>query len=136
MLVLRDVDAAPELYDPTMGGSFPGPADAPWAEWTPPSYARSLYWASGRGDAPAVAELAASESADVFYFSDDAKRALAERDPREAARVELIDRRGRTVAVHHFEIGRAGLPARRRRHARHGRRHAKLIRRHRPSWPL
>lgn len=108
VLVLRDMQREPALYDPTVGGAFPAPAGAAWARWTPPSYAKSLTWARGRGDAAATATLAGSREGSVFYFPDSAAEALAARDPREAARIELLDRRGSIIATHYFEVGDFG----------------------------
>ncbi|MHA6289219.1 hypothetical protein [Maricaulis sp. CAU 1757] len=108
VLVLRDLDRAPDLYDPTVGGIFAGPADAQWARWTPPAYAKTLNWARGRGDRASVTALTGDADGSVFYFSESAAEALALRDPREAARIELLDRRGEVIAVHHFEVGDFG----------------------------
>lgn len=105
VLVLRDMDRAPQLYDPTVGGIFPAPEGAEWADWTPPDFARSMIWAAGRGSAETVAGLSADGSGLVFHFSERAADALAARDPREAARIELIDRNGRVIAGYYFEIG-------------------------------
>lgn len=105
VLVLRDTDRAPDLYDPTMGGLYPSPQGAAWADWTPPDFARTMLWASGRGSTAEAVALGAGGNRIVFHFSDRAADALAARDPREAARIELIDRQGRVVAQHYFEVG-------------------------------
>ena len=105
VLVLRDTRRSPELYDVTMGGMFPAPEGASWVHWTPPDYARTLIWAAGRGSAADAQALGSTGSELVFEFTDRAADELAARDPREAARIELIDRQGNVVATHYFEVG-------------------------------
>jgi hypothetical protein len=105
VLVMRDPGRAPELYDPTMGGHFPAPAGAGWADFTPPNFARSMIWASGQGDRADTAALSDGGDGLVFHFSGRAADALAVLDPRETARVELLGRNGEPLAVHYFEIG-------------------------------
>lgn len=108
VLVLRDIDREPDLYDPTLDGHFPAPAGAEWAEWTPPDYARTLIWASGRGTTAEQSALTRDGSGSVFHFPESAARALEMRDPRETARIELIDGSGRRLAHYYFEIGDFG----------------------------
>ncbi|WP_291844116.1 hypothetical protein [Maricaulis sp.] len=105
ILILRDMERQPTLYDATMGGTYNGPTDAPWARWTPPRFAQSRIWASGRDAGPVAATLAGTERATLFDFPMSAADALAARDPRETARIELMDRHGRVVASHYIEIG-------------------------------
>jgi hypothetical protein len=105
ILVMRDPVREPDLYDPTAGGLFNGPADAPWARWTPPAYARRTAWANDRVQGDAVLELAGMESAGLFRFPESAALALAEQDPREAARIDFLDRRGNLAASSYIEIG-------------------------------
>ncbi|MEA1941374.1 MAG: hypothetical protein U9P68_03905 [Pseudomonadota bacterium] len=108
VLVLRDIRREPDLYDPTLDGHFPAPAGAEWADWTPPDYARTLVWTSGRGTDAERSALTRSGAGLVFHFPDSAMAALETRDPREAARIELIDGQGRIVGQHYFEIGDFG----------------------------
>jgi len=105
ILVLRDMDRQPTLYDATMGGSYAGPTDAPWARWTPPRFAQSRHWASGRDTGRTAATLAGEDDATLFDFPMSAADAMAARDPRETARIELMDRHGNIVASHYIEIG-------------------------------
>lgn len=108
VLVLRDMRREPDLYDPTLDGHFPAPAGAEWADWTPPDYARALLWASGRGTAAEQAALSADGTGLVFHFPESAVEAIIARDPRETARIELIDGHGNTVGHYYFEIGDFG----------------------------
>ena len=108
VLVLRDMRREPDLYDPTLDGHFPAPAGAEWADWTPPDYARALVWASGRGTAAEQAALSAGGTGLVFHFPESAVDAIIARDPRETARIELIDGHGDTVGHYYFEIGDFG----------------------------
>lgn len=105
ILVMRNIDRAPNLYDPTMGGMFAGPANAPWARWTPPDYARRLVWASGQMDGPAANTLAGAAQGHVFRFPISVVQQLAELDPRETAHIDLMNRNGERVASEYFEIG-------------------------------
>lgn len=105
ILVLRDMDRQPTLYDATMGGSYSGPTDAPWARWTPPRFAQTRIWASGRDTGRTAATLAGEDGATLFDFPISAADAMAARDPRETARIELMDRHGNIVASHYIEIG-------------------------------
>ncbi|WP_295693042.1 hypothetical protein [uncultured Maricaulis sp.] len=106
ILVLRDMDRQPTLYDATMGGTYTGPTNAAWARWTPPRFAETRIWARGRDTGSAAATLAGTEDgATVFDFPMSAADALAARDPREAARIDLMDRHGRIIASHYIEIG-------------------------------
>lgn len=108
VLVLRDMHREPDLYDPTLDGHFPAPDGAEWADWTPPDYARTLIWTSGRGTARERANLTGSGAGLVFHFPDSAMDALQARDPRETARIDLIDGRGERVGHYYFEIGDFG----------------------------
>ena len=108
VLVLRDIRREPDLYDPTLDGHFPPPAGAEWADFTPPDYARTLIWTSGRGTPAERAALTRSGDGLVFHFPDNAIAALEARDPREAVRIELIDGQGRIVGQHYFEVGDFG----------------------------
>lgn len=108
VLVLRDMQREPNLYDPTLDGHFPAPQGAEWADWTPPDYARSLVWTSGRGTAHERANLTAGGTGLVFHFPDSAMTAITARDPRETARIDVIDGRGERIAQYYFEIGDFG----------------------------
>ena len=108
ILILRDMERQPTLYDATMGGTYTGPTDAPWARWTPPRFAQSRHWASGRTTGADAADLAGSAQATLFDFPMSTADALAARDPRETARIELMDRRGNIIASHYIEIGDFG----------------------------
>jgi hypothetical protein len=105
ILVMRDTQRAPELYDPTMGGMFAGPASASWAQWTPPEYARRLVWASDQMDGPAADALAGASQGHVFRFPPSVVQQLGRLDPRETARIDLMGRNGERVASDYFEIG-------------------------------
>ena len=105
ILVLRDMERQPTLYDATMGGTYTGPTNAPWARWTPPRFAETRVWASARDAGRTAATLAGEDRATLFDFPISAADALAARDPRETARIELMDRHGHIVARHHIEIG-------------------------------
>lgn len=105
ILVMRNIERAPDLYDPTMGGLFAGPANAPWARWTPPDFARKLVWASDQMDGPAAATLADAPGGHVFRFPVSVVQQLAALDPREAAHIDLMGRNGERIASEYFEIG-------------------------------
>ncbi len=106
ILVLRDMDRQPTLYDATMGGIYAGPTEAAWARWTPPRFAETRIWARGHNAGRLAATLAETEdAATLFDFPMSAADALAARDPREAARIDLMDRHGRITASHYIEIG-------------------------------
>ena len=105
ILVTRDTDRAPTLYDPTMGGMFAGPVNARWASWTPPDYARKRVWASDQIDGPAADALAGAAQGHVFRFPWSAVEQLAALDPRETAYIDLLDRNGERIASEYFEIG-------------------------------
>lgn len=105
ILVMRDIARAPTLYDPTMGGMFAGPANASWARWTPPDYARKLVWASDQMNGPAANALAGVASGHVFRFPVSVVQQLAALDPRETAHIDLMDRNGERIASEYFEIG-------------------------------
>ena len=109
ILVLRDLQRQPTLYDATMGGTYDSPTDAPWVRWTPPGFAQTRIWASGRETGTVAATLAGtvadSAPATLFDFPISAADALATRDPRETARIELMDRNGHIVSSHYIEIG-------------------------------
>ena len=105
ILVVRDIERAPNLYDPTMGGMFAGPANAAWARFTPPDYARKLVWASDQMDGPAADALAGVTGAHVFRFPASVVQRLAALDPRETAHIDLMDRNGERITSEYFEIG-------------------------------
>ncbi|WP_417489522.1 hypothetical protein [Maricaulis sp.] len=105
VLVTRNMQSAPELYDPTMGGMFAGPASASWAQWTPPDYARRLVWASDQMNGPAADALAGAPQGHVFRFPPSVVQQLGRLDPRETARIDLMGRNGERVASDYFEIG-------------------------------
>lgn len=108
VLVLRDMAREPELYDPTVGGLYPAPQHAPWLRWSAPDYARQLVFSRGRVDSASAAELNPAEARQIYRFSvADAER-IAERDPREAARIDLMDRRGERITSYFFEVGDLG----------------------------
>jgi len=108
ILVLRDVDREPALYDPTVGGLYPAPAAALWARWTPPDYAREFVWAAGRLDETEMLALTGATSGLGYRFPENALRELSQRDPRETARIDFLDRRGQRILSHYFEIGDFG----------------------------
>lgn len=108
ILVLRDTTREPELYDPTVGGLFPGPETAPWARWTPPDYARRFVWAAGRLNAEDLYTLTGQSDGIGYRFGENAAREIARRDPRETARIDFLDRRGQPVMSRYFEIGDFG----------------------------
>lgn len=108
ILVLRDMDKAPELYDPTAGGLFDGPTEAPWARWTPPDHARRTIWASNKVSSESSGQLTDTVSQDVFRFPDSAALEMAERDPRETARIDFLDNNGDRAASSYIEIGDFG----------------------------
>ncbi len=106
ILVLRDPERHPTLYDVTMGGSFAGPTEAAWARWTPPRFAETRIWARGQNTGSLAATLTGTDGgATLFDFPMSAADALAARDPRETARIDLMDRQGRITASHYVEIG-------------------------------
>jgi hypothetical protein len=105
VLVTRDTRRAPDLYDATMNGQFTAPAGAEWAKWTPPGYARTVTWAAGMGDRQDRVGLTSDGDGLVFHFTRRAADTLAALDPREAARIEVLDRNGEPLAIHYFEIG-------------------------------
>ena len=108
VLVLRDMRREPDLYDPTVGGLFETPAEAPWLRWSAPDYARQLVFSRGRINAETALELNPAEARQLFRFSvADAER-IAERDPREAARIDLMNRRGERITSYFFEVGDLG----------------------------
>ncbi len=108
ILVLRDMSREPDLYDPTVGGIFPGPESAPWARWTPPDYARRFVWAAGRLSGEELYTLTGASDGIGYRFGESAAREIAMRDPREAARIDFLDRRGQRVMSRYFEIGDFG----------------------------
>lgn len=108
VLVLRDPVREPDLYDPTLGGIFDGPAEAPWARWTPPDRARRLIWASERVSGEAVEALTGDAGAHIFRFPDAAAHALTELDPRESVRIDYLDIEGKPVLSSYFEVGDFG----------------------------
>lgn len=105
ILVMRNTQRAPDLYDPTMGGMFAGPANAGWAQWTPPEFARNLVWASDQMNGPAADALAGVTAGHVFRFPPSVVLQLGQLDPRETARIDLMGRNGDRVASDYFEIG-------------------------------
>jgi hypothetical protein len=105
VLVLRDTDREPDLYDPTLNGHFAAPSGAEWADWTPPRFARSVVWAAGMGSRKDRSGLAHSEDALVFHFSNRASDELSALDPREAAIIEVLGRNGDVLAQFYFEVG-------------------------------
>jgi hypothetical protein len=105
VLVMRDLEREPRLYDATLGGMFPGPQGAPWAHWTPPDYARRMVWGSDQSTGAAAGILANAPQGRVFRFPLSAVDALAALDPREGARIDLLDSNGQRVATHYFEVG-------------------------------
>lgn len=105
ILVMRNITREPRLYDPTMAGMFAGPADAAWAHWTPPEYARQQVWASDQMDGAPAQALSGTEQGHLFRFPISVVQQLAALDPRETARVDLMDRNGDRVASNYFEIG-------------------------------
>lgn len=108
VLVLRDMQREPGLYDPTVGGLFPAPEHAPWLRWSAPDYARQLVFSRGRVRGEVALQLNPSEARQLYRFSvTDAER-IARRDPREAARIDLMDRRGERITSYFFEVGDFG----------------------------
>tara|TARA_R110002095_G_scaffold154441_1_gene134231 strand:- start:365 stop:1267 length:903 start_codon:yes stop_codon:yes gene_type:complete len=105
ILVTRNTERAPALYDPTMGGLFPGPVNAPWARWTPPDFARKLVWASDQISGPDADALANAAQGHVFRFPVSVVHQLAALDPRETAHIDLMNRNGERIASEYFEIG-------------------------------
>jgi len=108
ILVLRDMDREPELYDPTAGGLFNGPSEASWARWTPPDHARRTIWASHKVSSESSDLLTETESQGVFRFPESAALEMAERDPRETARIDFLDNNGNRTASSYIEIGDFG----------------------------
>lgn len=108
VLVLRDMGREPELYDPTVGGLYPTPQHAPWLRWSAPDYARQLVFSRGRVASEPAFELNPADARQLYRFSvADAER-IAQRDPREAARIDLMDRRGERITSYFFEVGDLG----------------------------
>ncbi|WP_417468873.1 hypothetical protein [Maricaulis sp.] len=105
VLVMRHTERAPDLYDPTMSGMFPGPANASWARWTPPDYARRMVWASDQISGPAADALAGSAQGHVFRFPLAVVQHLDALDPRETARIDFMNRNGERITSEYFEIG-------------------------------
>jgi hypothetical protein len=105
ILVLRDMSREPSLYDASVGGLFNATPEAPWAAWTPPDHARNLIWASGKLRGTLVEPLTGSLANDVFNFPLSAAIAIAERDPRETARIDFMDVSGNRVGSRYIEIG-------------------------------
>lgn len=108
VLVLRDPQREPELYDPTVGGLFDAPDEAPWARWTPPDRARQLFWASERVTGDAAVLISGSPGAQVYRFPDAAARAISALDPRESVRVDYLNQQGQPVMSKYFEVGDFG----------------------------
>jgi hypothetical protein len=100
-LSLRNPQSAPELFDITLGGLLPAPDNADWVRYGPPDHASRRFYAAGRIDANAGEALGGTG----FFFLDDAVTALAEADPREAARVDFIGADGRPAETVWIEIG-------------------------------
>jgi len=105
VLVMRNTDRAPDLYDPTMGGMFAGPPTAGWARWTPPDYARRMVWASDQMSGAAADALAGSAQGHVFRFPLSVVQQLDALDPRETARIDFMNREGDRITSEYFEIG-------------------------------
>lgn len=105
VMILRDPAREPGLYDPTLGGMFAMPDGAEWVRYAAPDYAMTRVWASGRLSAETVASLSDEGAVRIGYrFGERALEALIERDPREAARIDFLNRRGERVMSHYFEI--------------------------------
>lgn len=105
VMILRDPAREPGLYDPTLGGMFAMPDGAEWVRYAAPDYAMTRVWASGRLSAETVASLSDEGALRIGYrFGERALEALIERDPREAARIDFLNRRGERVMSHYFEI--------------------------------
>jgi hypothetical protein len=105
VMILRDPAREPGLYDPTLGGMFAMPDGAEWVRYAAPDYAMTRVWASGRLNAETVASLSDEGAVRIGYrFGERALEALIERDPREAARIDFLNRRGERVMSHYFEI--------------------------------
>jgi hypothetical protein len=105
VMILRDPAREPGLYDPTLGGMFAMPDGAEWVRYAAPDYAMIRVWASGRLSAETVASLSDEGAVRIGYrFGERALEALIERDPREAARIDFLNRRGERVMSHYFEI--------------------------------
>ncbi|WP_300556270.1 hypothetical protein [Maricaulis sp.] len=108
VMILRDPAREPGLYDPTLGGMFAMPEGAEWVRWSAPDYAMTRVWASGRLDADTAMALSGSqeEAQESFgyRFGERALEAVLERDPREAVRIDFLNRRGERVLSHYFEI--------------------------------
>lgn len=95
-IVLRDAERAREPVDPTLGGLLAITGRPAWARLAPPPHAEFRFWASGRR---------VIDDRLMFAFPDTATAALAELDPREAARIELYDARGQLTGQFYVEIG-------------------------------
>lgn len=108
VLVVRDPEQEPDLYDPTLGGIFQPPEEAPWARWTPPDRARRLIWASERVRGEPIEALTGDAQAHVFRFPDSAAHALTALDPRESVRIDYLDLEGKPVLSSYFEVGDFG----------------------------
>ncbi|WP_417493587.1 hypothetical protein [Maricaulis sp.] len=105
ILVMRNTERAPDLYDPTMNGMFAGPSNAAWARWTPPEYARRMVWASDQISGAAADALAGVTQGHAFRFPLSVVQQLDALDPRETARIDFMDRNGDRMASEYFEIG-------------------------------
>ena len=107
-MILRDPAREPGLYDPTLGGMFAMPAGAEWVRWSAPDYAMTRVWASGRLASETAIALSGSENETQesfgYRFGARALAAMIERDPREAVRIDFLNRRGERVMSHYFEI--------------------------------
>jgi len=95
-IVLRDPERASEPVDPTLGGLLTVSGRPAWARLAPPRHAEARFWASGRRTV---------EDRLHFAFPESATQAIARLDPREAARIELYDARGRITGQLYVEIG-------------------------------
>ncbi|MGF1462091.1 MAG: hypothetical protein ACFB2Z_02795 [Maricaulaceae bacterium] len=105
-LRVRDPGLAAERVAPGLFGAANEQTD-PLAQLAPPDAFTRIYWAEARFPLPA--SLAPGQDATAegsgFRFSQSALRALAALDPREAASLELLDRRGRISETLYVEIG-------------------------------
>lgn len=105
-LVVRDAARAPRPVDATAGGLLPPPGGEPLAAWGPPSGREIRWWASGSHPGSAASYAPEGEGrAYAFAFPAAALEALAELDPREAARIELHARDGTRIGSVWMEAG-------------------------------
>jgi len=111
ILIFRNTSRLAEPADLTAGGLLNPPGGDPVGAWGAPAGAEKRIPASARMDPDLAGALtpAGGGGAVGFVFPVETVRQLSALEPREGARIELFDARGRTIATYWIEIG--GLDA-------------------------